>query len=540
MTKYINTGGISHIAQKLDKRFANKSATQQAMDTMSQQITDLSSALVTKANTDGYYDEMAVGSAEQLISTVLTHENAVYTFRTSGGSADIGNRVAENTIVGGTVVWNQLVQSTDTSCSVRTGHKYLARIGGSDTIGVSDGTQLVVTGTDNIFDLTWMLGPTVADRIYAIEQSNTGAGVSLFRNLFQKTYYAYNAGELMSVQASAKRTIGFNAYNHSTQTARLLGGHQYQITGAFTGLSFVTVDGETQSVTVLDDGLFQTAADGVLTVTGGDDSTTCVHLTHSGYRNGEYEAYQAHSYPLGANMVLRGVPKFAGNESTIYYDGDRYSYDGTVTRRFGMLDLGTLTWTYNSTYAFFMAQVPGIRRLPWAVADANPLVCSAYPFAGYNASMDSVVDVPDKSIAQRLNNETNIIVKDSAYTDAAAFKAAVSGKILVYELETPVTEAADPFQQLHVVDDFGTEEFVDERDVAVPVGHDSDYMVNLRDKLQHMPDLAGTDGCYMIQQSGTQMALVVCWIPQADGLADGTYTLKATVANGTATYSWVK
>ena len=68
--------------------------------------------LATKAEVDGYYDEMAVGSAEQLISTVGITDNAPYLFRTSGGSADIGDR-EEDKLIGGTVAWNQLIENGD-------------------------------------------------------------------------------------------------------------------------------------------------------------------------------------------------------------------------------------------------------------------------------------------------------------------------------------------------------------------------------------------------------------------------------------------
>ena len=42
----------------------------------------------------------------------------------------------------------------------------------------------------------------------------------------------------------------------------------------------------------------------------------------------------------------------------------------------------------------------------------------------------------------------------------------------------------------------------------MPVGHTTDYLVNLRDKLQHLPSLADADGQYLIQQTGQTMELV--------------------------------
>ena len=107
------------------------------------------------------------------------------------------------------------------------------------------------------------------------------------------------------VELTAIRTVGFNAYNNATGAAKLLGGHEYQITGAYTALEYST--GET--IEPDGNGLFTPAADGVLTVTGGNATNTCVHLTWSGYRNGDFEPYWeqtkqidlSEAFPYGMN-----------------------------------------------------------------------------------------------------------------------------------------------------------------------------------------------------------------------------------------------
>lgn len=57
-----------------------------------------------------------------------------------------------------------------------------------------------------VIDLTQMFGSTIADYIYSLETAQAGAGVSFFKALFDKDYYPYNAGELMSVKTSAHVT----------------------------------------------------------------------------------------------------------------------------------------------------------------------------------------------------------------------------------------------------------------------------------------------------------------------------------------------
>lgn len=81
-----------------------------------------------------------------------------------------------------------------------------------------------------------------------------------------------------------------------------------------------------------------------------------------------------------------------------------------------------------------------------------------------------------------------------------------------------------------------TEEFISTS--IVPVGHNTRYPDNLRDKLQHLPSLAGADGYYMISQQNNSMSLELFRIPKAPTSPDGTYTLKATVSGGTPTYTW--
>lgn len=69
----------------------------------------LQEQMAEKANVDGYYEEMTVGDAEQLISAQFVEDNEPYLFRPTGGSSDVGNRAYLDKIVGGTVAWNQLI-----------------------------------------------------------------------------------------------------------------------------------------------------------------------------------------------------------------------------------------------------------------------------------------------------------------------------------------------------------------------------------------------------------------------------------------------
>ena len=83
------------------------------------------------------------------------------------------------------------------------------------------------------------------------------------------------------------------------------------------------------------------------------------------------------------------------------------------------------------------------------------------------------------------------------YTDATAFKTAMSGVYLLYELATPTEETFDPFINPQIVNDWGTEEFVVETPL-IPVGHDTAYPINILDKVQNAPDLPSTTDDYIM------------------------------------------
>ena len=634
-------------------------------------IDALEDALATKAEVDGAYDSMTVGNAEQLVSNVGIEDSVPYNFRTSGGSADIGDREVDK-IVGGTIAWNQLAPSFTTnkwtasygtlstsgnagtftatskvmSQSVRItaadngiplikGHKYLLsyvvtlsqasdalreyvmynqslgnssvqanvrtaiekvfssteETGGSSFFGIYPSYSGTETGLDvdatmkienpMIFDLTQMFGSAIADYIYALETANAGAGVAWFRKLFPMPYYAYDAGSLQSVNASMHKMVGFNAWDEEWEVGgyEATGGTKIAETTRIRSKNFIPVVPNTTYSFTNRLAFFEYAADGsYIRTTGfiGDNqnigtpthfttganthfitlqATTsygttyhndlCVHISWDGERDGEYEAYKAYEYPLDESLVLRGIPKLsAGND--LYYDGDTYESDGTVTRKYVAINLGSLDWTYNSNNTF-NASLANTAPATWTRDGADWAICAKYMVQSWN-SIDFGT-YTDKSIhGLSYNGTTQLRVYDSAYTDAPTFKTAMSGVYLIMSATEPTTEAADPYQNPQIVDDFGTEEYVDfmestgGRDVAIPVGHDTFYQANLKAKLEMAPNSPDGDGDYIVRQSGGLNEYVPLLFP-ADELpaaptTDGNYVLKCAVVDGTATFTW--
>lgn len=594
-----------------------------------------------KANIDGYYEEMTVGDAEQLVATQFVEGNEPYLFRSTGGSSDVGNRAYIDQIVGGTVAWNQHVNGYDTvdithttsggvvtitptsssnmfiakenrdNISVVNGHKYLATvaiksdgehnvgfqnylIGGVKKTNSATWTQLSIIvnatstgrvyfqlystsntvyqikdGSFNVIDLTQMFGSTIADYIYSLEQATAGAGVSWFKKLFPKDYYPYNAGELISVEGlQSHDTVGFNQWDGEWEVGDISSNHGNPInnTACWRSKNFIRIvpsasyyvyspkikgrnsirarfyDANQQFIGILDKNGRNVYTEQLFIVpenahymkfappnTEVPTHELCINLS-SPSRNGEYEPYKKHRYPLDSSLTLRGIPKLDASNN-IYYDGDEYTSDGKVKRKYGVVDLGTLDWkTVSDAYMESFTAPQDIKSVDRR--EVANIICPLYqPIALQQMQVGD-----DKRLAVKLDGK--IFIRDSAYTDAATFKAAMSGVMLVYELATPTTETAEPFQHIQIVDDFGTEEFVSTG--IVPVGHNTRYPANLRDKLQHLPSLASADGTYMIQQSGNQMSLIhmPAVFPDAP-TEDGTYTLKTVVTGGVATLQWV-
>ena len=475
------------------------------------------------------------------------------------------------TILGTNNVWSDAGQlsltykGTDEHLTLTDGRKYLTLINGVDSMVLGAGQAVTaVKGRDNVFDLTQMFGAAdVADYVYT-------QGVNYFRGWFPKSLYAYNPGELKSVEGlQSHDTVGFNQwdeewelgyYNLSTgakETAndRIRSKNKisvvpntsycvlkpvykpisriiyYDANGDFLRSVDVIITGNDYTIITIPTDVYFINFNAGSTYGTTYKNDICIHLANNGSRNGEYEPYSKHSYPLDSSLTLRGIPKAGANG--IYWDGDQYLPDGTVERRYGVVDLGTLTWTYRDNLKAFSAIYSDYAK-PSTGTELPNVLSTAYATISIGTMIVNT-NYNDFSICVGRQNtwDNYILVRDRRYTDAAAFKAAMSGVLLVYELATPTAETAEPYKDLQQVDDWGTEEFVTTG--LVPVGHTTQYPANLRDKLQHLPDLASSNGIYIVKQTESEMELLR--LPDMP-TANGNYRLKLNVASGSPTFSW--
>ena len=379
-----------------------------------------------------------------------------------------------------------------------------------------------------VFDLTAMFGSTIADHIYSLEQATAGAGVALFKSLFPKDYYPYDAGSMQSVSGlSEHKTVGFNqcdcvfesggidtntganetnANRQRTKNyTQIIPSQEYYCKSSYPVYLFFYDESKTyigyygsnlKNSRFIPANLANAKSGGGsfanaryvrarydnATYTAGD---FCINISDTA-KNGTYEPYDGHSYALDDSLTLRGIPTLV--DGNIKFDGDIYSPSGKVTRRYGIVDLGTLTWTYQASSdsypSCFCAELTGKEN-----QSNNYGVCSAYVVSesnGVNLTNARSYLTNDKMLV--LSNGSSrpyVYVRNDAYTDAATFKSAMSGVYLVYKLATSTTESADPYVSPQICHYDGTEEFVSTG--IVPVGHNTKYPDNMRAKLDGLP-----------------------------------------------------
>lgn len=358
-------------------------------------------------------------------------------------------------------------------------------------------------------------------RIILVDLTLEGLGLTTadqFRALHPLPYYNYNAGVLKNNAATGLETTGFNQWDEVWEVGSITStdGSKVSSTTQIRSKNYIPVlpnttyyrknpysdngaghlnraafydankqylgIGSTGGWIAFDgNGTFTTPANAAymlfyvnITSYGHD---ICINLSDAS-RNGTYEPYWKREIVLG----LDNLPCHDENNNAVVVnglDGVGTSQDelivengwGTkINKRFAEVDLGTLEWVLNETYGFIATPFPKPKT-------AFSAICEKYPFMG------SYTRVVDKTCGYIFN--TGILVKDSAYTDAATFKAAMAGVKLRYQLATPKVLTLDnPIPALIEADNLGTEKRLPE-DTAdnpqAPFECDIQYGINSAD-----------------------------------------------------------
>lgn len=175
--------------------------------------------------------------------------------------------------------------------------------------------------------------------------------------------------------------------------------------------------------------------------------------------------------------AIRNLPGYGWSAGTArnYVDYENKRYVQCVSS----VDLGTLDWTSrlstvdNSIYVFISNDLNVNNR-------GNNGLCGHYDFV--TSGIDAAIVKKDKFFYY---NPLNIAFIDKSYTDAAAFKQAMQGVILYYELANPIvtdisTLIPDDFLRNIEVEAGGSVTFKGGNDsYRIPVPSEEEYIVKL-------------------------------------------------------------
>lgn len=178
--------------------------------------------------------------------------------------------------------------------------------------------------------------------------------------------------------------------------------------------------------------------------------------------------------------AIRNLPGYGWSAGTAknYVDYENKRYVQCV----GSVDLGTLSWRVGDSVSFETFQLKG-QKLTKNYDIAPNILCSKYPTKTQN-ELWGKTNVT--GITTNANVDGCVHVNDTSYTDATAFKQAMQGVILYYELANPiVTDISsilpDDFLRNMEVEALGSVTFKNSNgdDYRIPVPSEEEYIVKL-------------------------------------------------------------
>lgn len=452
---------------------------------------ELREELSKKADVDGVYPEMTVGMTRDMLG-VGEGDEGEFLFRPTDGEGSIKDGFASiEKIEGNSVVWNQMVNGVG-SLTLINSHKYMTIIGGVAKVKTSIVTLDVAKG-DRAYDLTRMFGagnePSTVEEFYA----RLPKGIDI---------NAYNEGEVVNMNVEGIKSVGFNAWDEEWESGNfhpstgqpvangnlirsinpipVIGGetyyfnkgsyktlHIYQYTASDAFISHSERNVNSAIVLTSETAYLRVSLTGTTY-----NHDVCINLVHTGYRNGEYEPY------VSDEIALPIADYFPNGMNSIGDVKDELTATEAI-QRIGVVDMGTLNWTYFSACNCFTTNGLSAAKYPSDVTVVPNIITSSYSSESYygfnNGSPNGVVTYNIRGV---------LMVRDTSFTDAASFKAAMSGVMLYYELAEPIVTSIDkPLPLDYQVWDFGTEEAIAEGKTT-PLKASIVYEFNARDTIR--------------------------------------------------------
>lgn len=204
----------------------------------------------------------------------------------------------------------------------------------------------------------------------------------------------------------------------------------------------------------------------------------CINLSHSGVRDGEYEPYEKNT------LLLPEIAKYFRNGMHGIGDVCDEIIDGLAIQRIGEVDLGNSDIKYDSTRSAFYLRLYNSKTLGKGIC---------LKFTLNNVSAPNLSD--GEMSFHNTYYDHSVIFKATSYTNVTSFKSAMSGVKLYYELAEPiVTEIDDVVDFAYAIDDFGTERILSDG-ASAPFKADIVYQFNaegrIRDNSRNIDSLEG-------------------------------------------------
>lgn len=363
-----------------------------------------------------------------------------------------------------------------------------------------------------VFDLTAMFG-----------SGNEPASVEEFEKIFPAAYYPYNAGEIVSAGTESVVEQGANLCDPtifaatypdcismkddiidiiSGKTAMFESGvalkipQGYRMTvipvskenGAINGrIRALFSDGNIRDIYITDgNGLPKSATNYVA-----EKDISAIAFNWSAIKGGysfkmqitrnatdSFTPYHRTTYPIPE--TIRNLPGYGWSAGTArnYVDYENKRYVQCVSS----VDLGTLTFTLINGRFFVHTSnsFDGLIKKPSSTTQCLNAICSQFTAISY---ADNWAD--HTVTCYVTENEKRILFIDKSYTDATAFKQAMQGVIMYYELATPIvtdisTLIDDDFLRNIEVESGGLVTFKSGNDdYRIPVPPEEEYIVKL-------------------------------------------------------------
>lgn len=367
-----------------------------------------------------------------------------------------------------------------------------------------------------VFDLTTMFGA-----------GNEPSTVEEFEAMFPAEYYPYNAGEIVSAGTESVAEQGRNLLDF--KSAKLNNSYRYisdvipdgkkaimsfvdkdtsvDISGLDLGIGFANITDNPDSPpteynwVLTSNGLSENKSN---LSTKNDKSVLCGDVfiypktdealtkllsrydiqVELGDTPTSYTPYHRNEYPIPE--TIRNLPGYGWSAGTArnYIDYEDKKYVQCVNS----VDLGTLNWKLNTTsgvgeHFYGIVDRTKFKYLGAPGTTVHNILCSKYLTVSrsQNVFVDKTITLDGANTAI-----SQIQVKDTAYPDATAFKQAMQGVILYYELATPIiTDISDlipdDFLRNLTVEAGGSMTFKNGNgdDYRIPVPSEEEYIVKL-------------------------------------------------------------